>query len=288
MTKATIIPVEQREHIIYLITNSSNGKLYIGQTAVRLKKRWGDHLSKARTGGRSYLSSAIRKHGEKGFSVKEVCRVTGRTHANFLERYYIALYNTSDRTIGYNCTNGGNERFEITLESRERLSKSLKAKNMHLSPFQKAALRKANFGKKRPKHVVDKVAYANTRKDVTSALVKDMYLIQGLNTFQIAAVLKISQCTVWTRLKKVGVCLREGRGAVLPQFRKDIDNNVLVDLYVNHKLSTQKIARRFQTAPETVRRRLRDMDVQMRTRAHSLSLTNAQRREERSCQTTEV
>lgn len=286
MTKKAIIPVEHREHIIYLITNSFNGKRYVGQTSVRLRKRWGDHLSKARTGGHSYLSSAIRKHGENSFTVEEICRVTGRTQANFLERHYITLYDTSNRTVGYNCTSGGNERFEFTRESLKKLSDSLKAKKRHLSPFQKEALRKANFGKKRPKHIVDKIAYANSRKDVTAELVSNLYLKHELNTFQIARILSASQCTVWSRLKRAGVTLREGKGAVLPQFREDIKDEEVVKMYVDEKLSTSKIARRLGTTHHTVARRLKSSGVQMRTRGQATSLTNAQRREGKPCQAT--
>ena len=49
--------------IIYKITNSINGKIYIGQTRQALKERFRQHC-KAKTGA---ISFSIKKYGKENF-----------------------------------------------------------------------------------------------------------------------------------------------------------------------------------------------------------------------------
>jgi group I intron endonuclease len=64
---------------IYCITNSSNGKQYIG-SAVSFKSRWKDHLRKLRNGSHHniHLQRAYRKHGEAVFVFTKIalCPIT--------------------------------------------------------------------------------------------------------------------------------------------------------------------------------------------------------------------
>lgn len=57
--------------IVYCITNTANGKKYIGMTGRTLEERWKSHCSSARNGSLFRFHSAIRKYGEDSF-VKEV------------------------------------------------------------------------------------------------------------------------------------------------------------------------------------------------------------------------
>ncbi len=53
--------------MIYLITNTINGKRYIGKTTQPLDKRWYQHCKNAEYGGDTYLYKAIRKYGAASF-----------------------------------------------------------------------------------------------------------------------------------------------------------------------------------------------------------------------------
>jgi group I intron endonuclease len=91
---------------IYLVTNSVTGKKYVGLSK-QIKKRWGEHLSAARTGSPYPLHRAIRKYGPEKFEV--VCLETIRTSREDLEaaeKHHISVQECK-APQGYNLTSGG-------------------------------------------------------------------------------------------------------------------------------------------------------------------------------------
>ena len=62
---------------IYIIRNTINNKVYIGQTISSINLRFRNHLSAARNGGDYIIGKAIRKYGESNFYVEllEECLV---------------------------------------------------------------------------------------------------------------------------------------------------------------------------------------------------------------------
>lgn len=55
---------------VYLLTNTVNGKQYVGQTTRGAKYRWRDHQHDAkRRGNKSVLGRAIRKYGATSFTI---------------------------------------------------------------------------------------------------------------------------------------------------------------------------------------------------------------------------
>lgn len=92
---------------IYVITNTVNGKKYVGQTSRGFEKRWKGHLSTSRGDRQLYFLNAIRKHGAEAFTHEIVAEVASREEANSLERLWIQQLNTMDPSIGYNSTQGG-------------------------------------------------------------------------------------------------------------------------------------------------------------------------------------
>lgn len=95
---------------IYRITNTANGKVYIGQTKGSPERRFKNHLDDAKRGVGSPLCRAIRKYGEDKFLL-EVLR-TGLT-ADTIDRAEIDLiaehrsYARDANSNGYNQTRGG-------------------------------------------------------------------------------------------------------------------------------------------------------------------------------------
>uniref|UniRef100_A0A6C0I7T1 GIY-YIG domain-containing protein n=1 Tax=viral metagenome TaxID=1070528 RepID=A0A6C0I7T1_9ZZZZ len=105
---------------IYIITNTLNGKQYVGQTVSHRKNhdkyrpfgiqgRFNDHISEAVCNTKKkqcwYLNNAIRKDGKDALTVKmlEECSVE---KLDELERHYILEHNTLFPN-GYNLTEGG-------------------------------------------------------------------------------------------------------------------------------------------------------------------------------------
>ena len=89
---------------IYIIRNTINSKVYIGQTKVSLKLRFQNHLSAARNGKDYVIGKAIRKYGEENFYIEllEECTIE---ELNERERYWISYYDSYNQ--GYNRTVGG-------------------------------------------------------------------------------------------------------------------------------------------------------------------------------------
>lgn len=92
---------------IYLISNNINNKIYIGQTKYSVATRWAQHKCEAkRLIPNVYFVRALHKYGPENFTIQtlEEC---DNEQLNERERYYITLYNSNNKNIGYNSTNGG-------------------------------------------------------------------------------------------------------------------------------------------------------------------------------------
>ena len=92
---------------IYIIRNTINSKVYIGQTKVSLKLRFQNHLSAARNGKDYIIGKAIRKYGEENFYIEllEECTIE---ELNEREKYWISYFNSTNNKFGYNMSIGGN------------------------------------------------------------------------------------------------------------------------------------------------------------------------------------
>jgi group I intron endonuclease len=91
---------------IYLITNTINGKRYVGQTQREdIEKRWKEHkICDKYTIGRCLLN-AYKKHGIETFKFQIIC-VCFDEDCNKFEGEYIEKYNTLSPK-GYNLKSGG-------------------------------------------------------------------------------------------------------------------------------------------------------------------------------------
>lgn len=90
---------------IYIIRNTINNKVYIGQTRTSVSQRWVEHLRHARY-GEQVINRAMRKYGVDKFYIKtlEICDIK---YLDEREIYYIDLYNSTDKSRGYNVSIGG-------------------------------------------------------------------------------------------------------------------------------------------------------------------------------------
>lgn len=110
---------------IYKLTNMINNKVYIGQTTVRVERRWAEHFKP--TSGLLYLSKAIVKYGKDNF-LKEVIEYIEADSKKELvdilnnrECFYISFYDSNNNSKGYNLTSGGNQS-PMTDEIKKKIS----------------------------------------------------------------------------------------------------------------------------------------------------------------------
>lgn len=87
---------------IYKTTNLINGKIYIGQC--KRKKEPEKYI-----GSGNYLKKAIKKYGRENFS-REILEdgISNSEILNEREKYWIKLYDSTNPSVGYNISPGGN------------------------------------------------------------------------------------------------------------------------------------------------------------------------------------
>ena len=112
-----------KNYIVYKHT-APNGKIYIGQTGQKNpKRRWQNGEGYKPN---SHFYSAIKKFGWDNFEHVIVADGLTKEEADWLEKFLIDYYETTDRTKGYNNTSGGDGSFEMTDEAKKKISKARK------------------------------------------------------------------------------------------------------------------------------------------------------------------
>ena len=95
---------------IYIIRNTVNSKIYVGQTTVSIKLRFQNHLSAARNNKDYVIGKAIRKYGQDKFYV-ELLEECLKEELNEREKYWISFFKATDSRYGYNLSIGGHHPF---------------------------------------------------------------------------------------------------------------------------------------------------------------------------------
>jgi group I intron endonuclease len=115
--------------IIYKITNKINSKIYIGQTIRSLDVRKYEYKRAKRIKRKcnNYLINSFNKYGFDNFEFSIIDTATSIKELNEKEIYYINLFNSCDRNIGYNIELGGNNSL-ASEETRKKMSASRKGK----------------------------------------------------------------------------------------------------------------------------------------------------------------
>lgn len=142
---------------IYCITNSVNGKQYIGQTKRSVESRWKQHVN-VHTKSSYYLYRAMQKYGVDKFSVQEIVSgISNQKELDNMERKLILEYGTFGN--GYNLTSGGEGGY---LRSASSIAKVSGANNYmfgktHSDEVKKRISEKAT-GRKLSKETIEKIS----------------------------------------------------------------------------------------------------------------------------------
>jgi group I intron endonuclease len=147
---------------IYLITNSKNGKRYVGLTTRSIAERWAEHLEDARgCRSRRALALAIRKYGVEAFSVEQIAEADDWDSLCAAEIELIDSLGTKAPN-GYNMTDGGEGVIGLCAESLERMRK--KCRQLRHSDETKMKIGAAGRGRKVSEEAKAKISAGHTGK----------------------------------------------------------------------------------------------------------------------------
>jgi group I intron endonuclease len=113
------------ETFLYVVTQLSTGRQYVGISA-RPLKRWSQHKSSAVRRPAGYFHKALRKYGPEDFRFEVVARFATRKEAEFAEQQWIA-----DKKPEFNLTTGGEgtpnlQRGPCSEETRRKIAETLR------------------------------------------------------------------------------------------------------------------------------------------------------------------
>lgn len=110
---------------VYSITNTANGKVYVGSCALHIPARWNQHRCLLRKGTHTnkHLQTSWLKYGESSFCF-EVLELWDADMCTAMEQYWINLLRTDSPAFGYNMKPvcGSQLGFRHTDEAKQRIS----------------------------------------------------------------------------------------------------------------------------------------------------------------------
>jgi group I intron endonuclease len=132
---------------VYIITNTINNKVYIGQTIRNIRQRFSEHMSLHQRGN-AHLKSAVLKYGKESFNIEVL-----KTLETNWEKYYIKKYKSYDSEFGYNIDFGGQLNRVVSDESRKKISESHKGVKLSLERIEK----QREYMKNHPERWIDPI-----------------------------------------------------------------------------------------------------------------------------------
>lgn len=156
-------------YIIYCLTNTVNGKRYIGQTLLGLERRVREHMYAARGNGTWFgaIHKAIKKYGMESFAIEILADDVQQDEVDLMEVLFISMFRSCEIKHGYNLSPGGRGRHSVSPETREKMRQSRLGKKT--SDATKAKLSITSKNRKVSQKTRDAISRANTGRHVSEA-----------------------------------------------------------------------------------------------------------------------
>jgi group I intron endonuclease len=143
--------------IIYMATNKTNSKAYVGQTVYSLKIRKSGHKNDSKRGS-SKFNNAIKKYRIDGFTWEILHNNVPISHLDYLEQYEICMRGTYE--FGYNTTIGGDVNPMIgKTHKQESIDKIIKSLTGHKCSCEtREKMRKAGLKRRHSEKTKNKIS----------------------------------------------------------------------------------------------------------------------------------
>ena len=132
---------------VYKITNKITGKIYIGITNQGSGARYRHHWYESRIGEPSPIHRSMAKYGEDNFTLEIIDFAETYEEVKEKEKFWIKKFNSTDRNIGYNLTEGGDGTFGRTHSEETKEKIRQKALGRKISEETKKKMSEARIGK---------------------------------------------------------------------------------------------------------------------------------------------
>lgn len=132
---------------VYKITNKITGKIYIGITNQGSGARYRHHWYESRIGEPSPIHRSMAKYGEDNFTLEIIDFAETYEELKEKEKFWIKKFNSTDRNIGYNLTEGGDGTFGRTHSEETKEKIRQKALGRKISEETKKKMSEARIGK---------------------------------------------------------------------------------------------------------------------------------------------
>ena len=164
------IKTEDKRWCVYIHTNKTNNKVYIGLTNQNPEDRWRN--GKGYQKDQSVFYRAIQKYGWDGFEHIIFAENLTESEANQMERRLIALYKTNccrykNPEYGYNMTDGGDGHRGWTPTEESRINMSNAQKGKKLSEEHKRKISLSEKGKRLSEEHKEKIGKVHRGKFVS-------------------------------------------------------------------------------------------------------------------------
>lgn len=188
---------------VYKITNKVTNKIYIGITNQGSGARYRHHWYESRIGEPSPIHRSMAKYGEDNFTLEIIDFADTYDELKEKEKYWIKQYNSTDKSIGYNLTEGGDGTFgrKHSEDTKEKIRQ--KALGRKVSEETKKKMSETRLGKcsdKQREHLL-KLTVGQSKKIYQYDT--DFNLIGEYNSIKEASkITGIDRNTIGRQLKK--------------------------------------------------------------------------------------
>lgn len=211
-----------RKYSIYIIKNTVNEKVYIGQTCQTVKERFNQHLrpSTIKKRGSYKIYNAIEKYGKENFYYEILEEGISKDDINNKEIYYIEQFDSYNN--GYNSTHGGDSKVIYKINDIDKLTKLYNENKTYLEIAECFGVNKAtvqrtlnSIGLKRVKTITKEYLLEN--KDIKT-------------NEEMAKELGVSAATITRRFQEYDI--KRGTGST-NHMKKQNQSNITKDDLVN-------------------------------------------------------
>lgn len=195
--------------LIYICTNTINGKRYIGQTKFTAKRRWTKHLNAANNvksnAYKNYFCNAIRKYNKTDWLIEVIeDNIETIDAANAAEEWWIGHFCSNDRRFGYNSTTGG-KNYEFSQETKDKISKKHKGKVLNQETRSKLSISIKELHKNEEYRKNYKEGRKHIKKRTDEQKIKMSYAVsRNKKTDKFLGIRKTKSGTFEARIKFLG------------------------------------------------------------------------------------